>query len=132
MSINQLKALAAALALMSVVTLAGCASNSTAMPDVRYDLGAPPANSTANNGTPMPPVKVLAVSAPRNLETDAFDYRLSYVDAQRIDTYSNSHWTMPPAQLITQRSFIANVPAPTGDAPGGTRLRPPPTTSSRS
>ncbi len=92
MSINEFKALAAALALMSVVALTGCASNSTAMPNARYDLGAPPAaSSSANNGAPMPPVKVLAVSVPRNLETDAFGYRLSYVDAQRIDTYSNSH-----------------------------------------
>ena len=47
----------------------------------------------------MPAVKVLAVSAPRDLDSDAFVYRLQYADAQRTGDYSNSHWTMPPAQL---------------------------------
>ncbi|KND60912.1 putative lipoprotein [Candidatus Burkholderia verschuerenii] len=99
---TQLKALVAACAIAAA--LAGCASQPEAMPNARFDLGAPPvANSANNNGQPMPPVKVLGVSAPRNLETDAFAYRLSYVDAQRTGTYSTSHWTMPPAQLLTQR-----------------------------
>jgi len=97
-----MKGAAAALALACVTMLAGCGSTSTAMPDAHYDLGATPVTSAAN-GLPMPPVKVLAVGAPRNLETDAFVYRLSYVDAQRTGSYSNSHWTMPPAQLLTQR-----------------------------
>jgi cholesterol transport system auxiliary component len=101
MSIEQLKAAACVLA--CVVALAGCAS-SAAMPNMRYDLGASPVSSQAASAqSPMPPVKVLAISAPRNLETDEFGYRLSYVDAQRIGNYSNSHWTMPPAQLLTQR-----------------------------
>ncbi|KMQ79921.1 putative lipoprotein [Candidatus Burkholderia pumila] len=99
MSINELKT---AFALMCAVALAGCAS-SAAMPNSRYDLGASLVSSQSANAQPMPPVKVLAVSAPRNLETDALGYRLSYVDAQRIGNYSNSHWTMPPAQLLTQR-----------------------------
>ncbi len=86
--------------------LTACASQPSAMPNARYDLGALPAAATAANvapAAPMPPVKVLAVSAPRNLETDSFGYRLSYVDAQRTGSYWNSHWTMPPAQLLTQR-----------------------------
>lgn len=105
MSINHFKLLAAAL--VFAVVLTGCASQPNAMPNERYDLGAlsnqaatQPANT---NAAPMPPVKVLAVSAPRSLEADSFVYRLSYVDAQRTGTYSNSHWTMPPAQLLTQR-----------------------------
>jgi cholesterol transport system auxiliary component len=98
---NQLKAFAAALAF--AVTLAGCASQPDAMPNTRFDLGTPPVATASGSGQPMPPVKVLAVSAPRNLESDAFAYRLSYVDAQRTGAYSSSHWTMPPAQLLTQR-----------------------------
>jgi cholesterol transport system auxiliary component len=98
---NPLKAFAAALA--CAATLAGCASQPDAMPNTRFDLGTPPVASAQNNAQPMPPVKVLGVSAPRNLETDAFAYRLSYVDAQRTGSYSSSHWTMPPAQLLTQR-----------------------------
>ncbi|SAK42269.1 lipoprotein [Caballeronia fortuita] len=96
-----MKGAIATLALACATLLAGCGSTSTALPNAHYDLGATPA---ANAGAaPMPPVKVLAVAAPRSLETDAFAYRLSYVDAQRTGNYSNSHWTMPPAQLLTQR-----------------------------
>ncbi|WP_250498921.1 ABC-type transport auxiliary lipoprotein family protein [Caballeronia sp. GAWG1-5s-s] len=94
-----------ALALACIAMLAGCATNPPATPDARYDLGARPAASPASPTTEvqMPPVKVLAVRASRDLETDAFVYRLSYVDAQRTGSYAASHWTMPPAQLLTQR-----------------------------
>jgi cholesterol transport system auxiliary component len=98
-----MKGAVAAFALACVALLAGCGSTSTAMPNAHYDLGAPPAAGATANALPTPPVKVLAVAAPRSLETDAFAYRLSYVDAQRTGSYSDSHWTMPPAQLLTQR-----------------------------
>ncbi|MDR5770352.1 MULTISPECIES: ABC-type transport auxiliary lipoprotein family protein [unclassified Caballeronia] len=116
----------AALALACMTMLAACASTPSAMPNVRYDLGVAPAIDQSANSTPAttpattPPVKVLAVSAPRNLETDDFIYRLSYVDAQRTGNYSNSHWTMPPAQLLTQRlrdSLSARGPVLTGADP---------------
>ncbi|MEZ2350557.1 ABC-type transport auxiliary lipoprotein family protein [Caballeronia sp. RCC_10] len=103
-----------ALALVFMAMLAGCASNATVAPDARYDLGAPP---TSTETKALPPVKVLAVGAPRSLETDAFVYRMSYADAQRTGTYANSHWTMPPAQLLTQRvraALAARGPVLTG------------------
>ncbi|MDR5736866.1 ABC-type transport auxiliary lipoprotein family protein [Caballeronia sp. LZ019] len=97
--------------------LGGCASNGSVAPDARYDLGAPPASGETKA---MPPVKVLAVGAPRSLETDAFVYRMSYTDAQRTGAYANSHWTMPPAQLLTQRlraALSARGPVLTGADP---------------
>ncbi|SAL26296.1 lipoprotein [Caballeronia peredens] len=100
--IDMKRALAACV-LACATMLAGCASTPAAMPNAHYDLGMPPVAAATPGAMPMPPVKLLAVSAPRNLETDAFTYRLSYVDAQRAGTYSDSHWTMPPAQLLTQR-----------------------------
>ncbi|KMZ13432.1 putative lipoprotein [Candidatus Burkholderia humilis] len=100
---KEIKGWIAACALAGVAILTGCASNPQATPNARYDLGATPTANASNNAAPMRPVKVLAVSAPRNLETDAFIYRLTYVDAQRTGSYSTSHWTMPPAQLFTQR-----------------------------
>ncbi len=48
-------------------------------------------------------MKVLDVSAPDNLESDKLIYRLSYADAQQTASYANSHWTMAPSQLLTQR-----------------------------
>ncbi|SAL14281.1 lipoprotein [Caballeronia humi] len=100
---------------LAVAALSGCASGPpAAVSNIRYDLGAPP-----QIGTPgaMPPMKVIGVHAPRDLDSDAFIYRLQYADAQRTGSYSNSHWTMPPAQLLTQRlraALSARGPVLTG------------------
>jgi cholesterol transport system auxiliary component len=82
------------------VLAAGCAGNPAAISDIRYDFGPP--NLAASAGQ-LPAVKILDVSAPGMLESDKLIYRLSYADAQQTATYANSHWTMPPAQLLTQR-----------------------------
>jgi cholesterol transport system auxiliary component len=80
--------------------LAGCAGTSAAMTDIRYDFGPPPAPAAAGQ---MPPVKVLEVSAPPTMVSDKLVYRLSYADAQQTASYANSHWTMAPSELLTQR-----------------------------
>ncbi|MFM0204254.1 ABC-type transport auxiliary lipoprotein family protein [Paraburkholderia fungorum] len=82
------------------VLAAGCAGNPAALSDIRYDFGPP--NPAASAGT-QPAVKVLDVSAPDTLESDKLIYRLSYADAQQTASYANSHWTMAPSQLLTQR-----------------------------
>ncbi|MFL9908385.1 ABC-type transport auxiliary lipoprotein family protein [Paraburkholderia sp. RL17-337-BIB-A] len=82
------------------VLAAGCAGNPAALSNIRYDFGPP--NPAASAGT-QPPVKVLDVSAPDTLESDKLIYRLSYADAQQTASYANSHWTMAPSQLLTQR-----------------------------
>ncbi|MFC0398106.1 ABC-type transport auxiliary lipoprotein family protein [Paraburkholderia rhizosphaerae] len=81
--------------------LGGCASSSSqAMSEVRYDLGPP---APVPNAGPLPAIKMLDVTAPETLGSDRLIYRLSFADAQRTAAYANSHWTMPPAQLLTQR-----------------------------
>jgi cholesterol transport system auxiliary component len=82
------------------VLAAGCAGNPAAISDIRYDLGPP--SPAASAGT-LPAVKVLDVTASDNLESDKLIYRLSYADAQQTASYANSHWTMAPSQLLTQR-----------------------------
>ncbi|QDQ82583.1 ABC-type transport auxiliary lipoprotein family protein [Paraburkholderia megapolitana] len=86
-------------ALLAVSLLAGC-STPAAVADFRYDLG--PATPSITTGT-LPAIKVLEVTAPQTLDSDHLVYRLGYADAQRLSSYSNSHWTMAPAQLLTQR-----------------------------
>jgi cholesterol transport system auxiliary component len=82
------------------VLAAGCAGNPAALSNIRYDFGPP--NPAASAGT-QPAVKVLDISAPDTLESDKLIYRLSYADAQQTASYANSHWTMAPSQLLTQR-----------------------------
>lgn len=82
------------------VLAAGCMSAPAARSDVRYDFGPPVAAASAAT---LPPVKVLDVNAPEGLESNRLLYRLSYADAQQIASYANSHWTMMPSQLLTQR-----------------------------
>jgi cholesterol transport system auxiliary component len=87
--------------LAALLAVGGCVSGPpAAVSNIRYDLGKPtPLGDTMN----MPPVKVLAVSAAKDLNSEDFVYRLKYADAQRTAIYSNSHWTMSPAELLTQR-----------------------------
>jgi cholesterol transport system auxiliary component len=100
-SILRLHQAGAALAVaLAFGVLAGCAGNPAAFADVRYDLG--PVPQAAASG-PMPAVKVLDVTAPETLASDKLIYRLSYADAQQTASYANSHWTMAPSALLTQR-----------------------------
>lgn len=85
----------------ALLVISGCASGPpAAVSNIRYDLGTP---APLASGMSTPPVKVLDVNAAKDLDSDAFVYRLKYADAQRTGAYSNSHWTMSPADLLTQR-----------------------------
>jgi cholesterol transport system auxiliary component len=106
--------------------LAGCASGPpAAVSNIRYDLGEP---TPLGNTTNMPPVKVLTVNAAKNLDTDAFVYRLKYADAQRTGIYSDSHWVTSPAELLTQRlrgALASRGPVLTGADPVRAPMLPP-------
>lgn len=91
-----------ALAVVLATLMGGCASDAARVSNVRYDLG-PLDTMSLTALAPAQPVRVLDVSAPDAFDTDKFVYRLAYADAQRIDTYRDSRWTAPPAQLLTQR-----------------------------
>ena len=91
---------AAAVLLAFGVLVAGCAGTSAVVSDIRYDFGPP---GRGDRARPLPAVKALDVTAAPVLESDRLIYRLSYVDAQQTASYANSHWTMMPSQLLTQR-----------------------------
>ncbi len=83
--------------------MAGCTLGlPEAVSDIRYDLGPAPANPASHAGG-LPPIRLLDVRAPRVLETDDILYRMSYADPRQTAAYANSHWTMRPAQLLTER-----------------------------
>ncbi len=88
--------------LMATLVATGCSfATPAAVSDLRYDLG--PTASTPTHTEPLPAVRVFDVRAPRSLDSDDILYRLSYADPHRTAVYAHSHWTMPPALLLTQR-----------------------------
>lgn len=81
--------------------LGGCAVGTpSAISNIRYDLG--PQKTTAYTGA-LQTLRLFDVRAPAALDTDDILYRLSYADPHRTAAYANSHWTMRPAQLLTER-----------------------------
>lgn len=92
----------AALAALAFVALAACTLGTPpAVSDMRYDLG--PVQQTRPAPARMPAVRMFEVRAPHALDSDAILYRMSYVDPRQTAAYAHSHWTMAPAQLLTQR-----------------------------
>ena len=73
-----------------------------------YDFG--PGPLAAQPAQPVVALSLLAPVAIEEISTSggALDnlavlYRLAYVDAQELRPYSQSRWSMPPAQLVRQR-----------------------------
>ena len=88
------------LILVGSVLLQACASGPQA-PSFNYDFGALPKEQK-----PLPAsliISVADVSAPSTLDGNAMLYRLQYDNLQLLRPYAQHHWSMAPAQLLTQR-----------------------------
>lgn len=95
------RACVAAGLLGAIGALSGCAFGTpAAISNIRYDFG--PRKTSAYSG-PLPVLRVFDVRAPASLDTDDILYRMRYADPRRTAAYANSHWTMRPAQLLTER-----------------------------
>jgi len=95
--------LVAAIAWVLVGSLAGCANPPTVVQN-RFDLGEPPARlSAASNALRVGVLVVPDVRAPSDLDNDRINYRLTYLSDLESRSYTTSHWSMTPPQLLTQR-----------------------------
>ncbi|MCC6916429.1 ABC-type transport auxiliary lipoprotein family protein [Nitrosomonas sp.] len=103
-------------AVFSVILLTGCALTPKPAPVSIYDLGSIPVTAPGFAQFSPAAIQVADISAPVWLDTEAIRYRLAYHDPARVYTYANSHWTAPPAKLLTEylRQYLA-----------GHRLNPP-------
>lgn len=85
-----------------LVTTALLASCSSSRPMQQLDFGTP-----AMDVTPGPTrtlnIVLANIEVPANLDGNAMLYRLAYDNAQALQAYANSNWSMPPAQLLAQR-----------------------------
>jgi cholesterol transport system auxiliary component len=90
--------------LLALMLLAGC---TTPRPDAAvkvYDFG--PAPLQTSTAASQPALATLVLYEPQvspALEGNALLYRLAYADAQQLKPYALTRWSMPPAQLISQR-----------------------------
>ena len=91
------------LLLASFVVLAlfqGC-STARRAPSLQYDFGT---LSTDAKQTPSSvAISVADISAPATLDGNAMLYRLQYDNPQLLRPYAQHRWSMPPAQLLSQR-----------------------------
>lgn len=99
------RALPAAACVLAAYALSGAIAGCTfgtpaAISNIRYDLGPPTPPAYVG---PLPTMRLFDVRAPASLDTDDILYRISYADPHRTAAYANSHWTMRPAQLLTER-----------------------------
>jgi cholesterol transport system auxiliary component len=96
-----LPAVAAALA---GLLLAGCTTPSkTDAPTSIFDFGGlrpAPGQPALPAGRP---ISVAEIHTPSWLDSTAMFYRLSYANEQQPRPYAHSRWSMPPAQLFSQR-----------------------------
>jgi len=84
--------------------LVGCASQRPAEAYKVYDFGPAPLQTPA--AASQHALATLVLYEPQvspALEGIALLYRLAYADAQQLKPYALTRWSMPPAQLISQR-----------------------------
>ncbi|MDY7539309.1 ABC-type transport auxiliary lipoprotein family protein [Undibacterium sp. RTI2.1] len=84
------------------IALTGCSSAPAQKQS--YDFGplSAPA-STSTSITPILAISLADINAPASLDSTAMLYRLQYDNAQQARPYAQHRWSMPPAQLLTQR-----------------------------
>lgn len=84
------------------IALTGCSSAPAQKQS--YDFGPLSASaSTSASITPILAISLADINAPASLDSTAMLYRLQYDNAQQARPYAQHRWSMPPAQLLTQR-----------------------------
>ena len=85
------------LSLLAALSLGACSSLSPLPPPLTYDLG--PARA-ADSAMAEPRLQVQADPA---LQGTEIVYRLMYLDPRRVESYRDSRWLAPPAELLAAR-----------------------------
>lgn len=93
------------LLLSGVICLLASACSTTPSALARYDFGLTNTNNntTKNNACPLPPINLADITTNSALDSDLMLYRLNYANDQQTQAYALHRWSMPPAQLLTQR-----------------------------
>lgn len=92
------------LVLVLMLLLTGCTTPRPEAVAKVYDFGPVPLQAHAAGSQPS--LDTLVLYEPQvspALEGNALLYRLAYAEAQQLKHYALARWSMPPAQLISQR-----------------------------
>jgi len=89
----------------ALACLTGCSALPSApvRPAAVYDFGPGALAPAATHNPGLPAIVLQEVRAPAALDSGAVLYRLAYSDAQQLRPYAQARWSMPPAQLVSQR-----------------------------
>ena len=125
-AINPIKTRLFVIFLPLILALVGCALPDKAARPASYDFGPGPlAVAASDRRAPLPALTLAEVQASPALNSPAMLYRLLYADAQHLQAYALSRWSMTPAELLRQR--LADtlgqrraLLSPEGGAPAGT------------
>jgi cholesterol transport system auxiliary component len=91
------------LVFITIACLQACVTSSPAA-SLNYDFGPLSKEDSTNNAQAKKIIISIAdISAPGTLDSNAMLYRLEYDNAQLLRPYAQHFWSMPPAQLLTQR-----------------------------
>jgi cholesterol transport system auxiliary component len=103
---------------LTIALFQACSSAPHA-PSLQYDFGPLPLDAKKIQANIA--ISVADISAPATLDGNAMLYRLQYDNPQLLRPYAQHRWSMPPAQLLTQRlksSIAAGGGTVTGVADG--------------
>lgn len=90
--------------LLCAATVAGCSTSAPRMAVVDFGPGTTAIAAPApDRMAALPTVLLSDVEVASALESTAVLYRLGYADARQLRPYSQTRWSMPPAQLLRQR-----------------------------
>ncbi len=91
------------LVLVLMMALVGC-STSRSEGEIRvYDFGPAPLQAALAGPASLATLVLFEPQVSSALDGNAVLYRLAYADAQQLKPYAQARWSMPPAQLISQR-----------------------------
>ena len=93
--------ISAAAVITAALLIGGCATK--AGPYTQYDFGPLPNAAANSSGTALPAVSLGEVKAPAWLDNTMMMFRLAYANDLQPRPYATTRWTMPPAQLFSQR-----------------------------
>lgn len=82
--------------IFAATLLAACGGNVRTSEIARYDFGELPGKGTGSRV----PVATVEVQAASWMEGPTMHYRLGYVDSLRRQSYADSRWAAPPAELL--------------------------------